>query len=73
LTQPLPELDAWLNRAVRSLAAAFSNGTLEERDAAQAAITTAWSTGQTEAQNCKRPMYGRRKIDLLQSRGFGLA
>ena len=73
----LPELDAWLDRAARSLVAAFANGILKDRDAVQAAITSAWSNGQTEGQICKlklvkRQMYGRGKIDLLQARVIGM-
>jgi transposase len=73
----LPALDAWLDRATRSLIAAFANGIIKERDAVQAAITSAWSNGQTEGQICKlklvkRQMYGGGKIDLLQARVIGL-
>lgn len=73
----LPALDAWLDRAARSLIAAFANGIIKDRDAVQAAITSAWSNGQTEGQICKlklvkRQMYGRGKIDLLQARVIGL-
>ena len=73
----LPELDAWLDRAARSLVAAFANRILKDRDAVQAAITSAWSNGQTEGQICKlklvkRQMYGRGKIDLLQARVIGM-
>jgi transposase len=73
----LPELDAWLDRAARSLIAAFANGIIKDRDAVQAAIASAWSNGQTEGQICKlklvkRQMYGRGKIDLLQARVIGM-
>jgi transposase len=73
----LPALDAWLDRAARSLIAAFANGIIKDRDAVQAAITSVWSNGQTEGQICKlklvkRQMYGRGKIDLLQARVIGL-
>jgi transposase len=69
----LPELDDWLDRAARSLIGAFANGIVKDRDAVQAAITLAWSNGQTEGQIrklklVKRQMYGRGKIDLLQAR-----
>jgi transposase len=73
----LSELDAWLNRAARSLIAGFANGIIKDRDAVQAAIASAWSNGQTEGQICKlklvkRQMYGRGKIDLLQARVIGM-
>ena len=71
-----PALDEWLGRATHSLIAAFANGIIKDRDAVQAAISTAWSNGQTEGQICKlklvkRQMYGRGKIDLLQARVMG--
>ena len=73
----LCELDAWLNRAAGSLIAAFANGIIKDRDAVQAAISSAWSNGQTEGQICKlklvkRQMYGRGSIDLLQARVIGI-
>ena len=73
----LPELDAWLDRAARSLIGAFANGIIKDRDAVQAAIALAWSNGQTEGQICKlklvkRQMYGRGKLDLLQARVIGM-
>jgi transposase len=44
--------------------------------ASAAAITTAWSNGQTEGQITKlklikRQMYGRAKLDLLEARLVG--
>jgi transposase len=74
----LPELDAWLDRASRSLIAAFASGIVRDRNAVQAAISSAWSNGQTEGQICKlklvkRQMYGRGKIDLLQARVIGMS
>ena len=74
----LPELDAWLDRAARTLIAAFANGIIKDKDAVQAAIASAWSNGQTEGQICKlklvkRQMYGRGNIDLLEARVIGLA
>jgi transposase len=73
----LPELDAWLDRAARSLIAAFANGIIKDKDAVQAAIASAWSNRQTEGLICKlklvkRQMYGRGKIDLLQARVIGM-
>jgi len=56
----LPELDAWLDRAARSLVAAFANGVVKDRDAVQAAITSAWSNGQTEGQICKLERFPSR-------------
>ena len=72
----LTELDAWLDRAARSLVATFANGIVKDKNAVQAAIVSAWSNGQTEGQICKlklvkRQMYGRGKIDLLQARVIG--
>ena len=74
----LCELDAWLNRAAGSLIAAFANGIIKDREAVQAAISSAWSNGQTEGQICKlklvkRQMYGRGKIDLLEARVIGMS
>jgi transposase len=71
------ELDPWLDRAARSLVAAFANGINKDRDAVHAAIVSAWSNGQTEGQICKlklvkRQMYGRGKIDLLEARVIGM-
>jgi transposase len=72
------ELDAWLDRAARSLIAAFANGIVKDKHAVQAAIVSAWSNGQTEGQICKlklvkRQMYGRGKIDLLEARVIGIS
>ena len=74
----VPELDAWLDRVSGSLVAALANGILKDRNAVQAAMTSAWSNGQTEGQICKlklvkRQMYGRAKIDLLKARLLGAA
>jgi len=73
----LTELDAWLDRAARSLFSGFANGIVKDKDAVQAAIVAAWSNGQTEGQICKlklvkRQMYGRGKIDLLEARVIGM-
>jgi transposase len=72
----LAELDAWLERARRSLVASFANGITKDYAAVQAAISSPWSNGQTEGQITKlklvkRQMYGRGKIDLLQARIVG--
>jgi transposase len=74
----LTELDAWIDRAARSLFAAFANGIVKDKQAVQAAIVSAWSNGQTEGQICKlklvkRQMYGRGKIDLLEARVIGMS
>src|SRR5208283_2587934 len=70
------ELDPWLERARASLVASFANGVIKDKAAISAAITTAWSNGQTEGQITKlklvkRQMYGRAKLDLLQHRFIG--
>ena len=63
--------------AAPGLIAAFANGIVSDRDAVQAAISSAWSTGQTEGQICKlrvvKPqIYGPGKIDLLLARAIGM-
>jgi transposase len=74
----LRDLEAWIDRARGGLVTAFANGVVKDRAAIEAAITSAWSNGQTEGQICKlklvkRQMYGRGKIDLLEARVIGLA
>jgi transposase len=74
----LVDLEEWIDRAKRSLVAAFANGIIKDKEAVQAAIASSWSNGQTEGQICKlklvkRQMYGRGKLDLLQARVIGLA
>ena len=74
----LPDFEPWLDRASGSLVAAFANGVRKDREAVEAAISSAWSNGQTEGQICKlklikRQMYGRGKLDLLEARVIGLA
>jgi transposase len=69
-------LTRWIERARASLAASFANGVAEDEAAVRAAITSAWSNGQTEGQITRlklvrRQMYGRGKIDLLQARLIG--
>jgi transposase len=70
------DLEPWLKRASASLVASFANGVTKDRAAVSAAITSAWSNGQTEGQITKlklvkRQMYGRAKLDLLQARLIG--
>ncbi len=72
----LADLDPWLERARSGLAASFANGVVKDLAAVSAAITSAWSNGQTEGQITKlklvkRQMYGRGKLDLLQARVIG--
>ena len=72
------ELDPWITEAKASLIASFATGISNDRAAVHAAITEAWSNGQTEGQITKlklvkRQMYGRAKIDLLQARLMGPA
>jgi transposase len=74
----LDVLDPWLERAQPSLVVSFANGVLKDKAAVAAAITSAWSNGQTEGQITKlklvkRQMYGRGKLDLLQARVVGSA
>ena len=70
------DLEAWIDRAARSLVASFANGVVRDRAAIQNAITSQWSNGQTEGQITKlklikRQMYGRGKLDLLEARIVG--
>ncbi len=70
------DLEPWLERECASLVASFANGVIKDKAAVNAAITTAWSNGQTEGQITKlklvkRQMYGRAKLDLLQARLIG--
>jgi len=70
-------LDAWIEGARSSIVASFVNGVVKDKAAVSAAITSAWSNGQTEGQITKlklvkRQMYGRGKIDLLEARVVGL-
>ena len=74
----LATLDPWLERARSSLVASFANGVTNDKAAVCAAISSAWSNGQTEGQITKlklvkRQMYGRGKLDLLQARVIGAA
>lgn len=72
----LADLEPWLDRGRSSLVAAFANGVAKDWAAVSAAISSAWSNGQTEGQITKlklvkRQMDGRGKIDLLQARVIG--
>ncbi len=69
-------LDPWLRRATGSLVASFANGVTKDKSAVSAAITSAWSNGQTEGQITrlklvKRQIDGRAELDLLQARLIG--
>jgi len=69
-------LEPWIERARTSLIAGFANGIAKDKAAVLAAITSAWSNGQSEGQITKlklvkRQMYGRGKIDLLEARLIG--
>ncbi len=71
------DLEAWIERAAKSLVASFANGVIRDRAAIQNAITSKWSNGQTEGQITKlklikRQMYGRGKLDLLEARIVGV-
>ncbi len=75
-TKAETELDAWIERARASLVASFASGVTKDKAAVRAAITSAWSNGQTEGQITKlklvkRQMYGRAKLDLLEARLIG--
>lgn len=66
------DLEAWIDRAARSLFASFANGVIRDWAAVENAITSMWSNGQTEGQITKlkfikRQMYGRGKLDLLEA------
>lgn len=72
------DLEAWIDRAAKSLVASFANGVIRDRAAIQNAITFQWSNGQTEGQITKlklikRQMYGRGKLDLLEARIVGVS
>jgi transposase len=74
----LAELGPWIEGAKATLIASFANGVTKDLAAVTAAISSAWSNGQTEGQICKlklvkRQMYGRGKLDLLQARVIGFA
>ena len=67
------ELDRWIDEAIATPLVSFAAGIRADRKAVAAAITEAWSNGQTEGQITrlklvKRQMYGRAKLDLLAAR-----
>ncbi len=70
------QLDAWLERAEASAAAAFRNfaASLRRDEAAvRAGMSLPWSTGPVEGEinrlkMIKRTMFGRAKLDLLRQR-----
>jgi transposase len=69
-------LDSWLERATGNLVESFASGVTKGKSAVSAAITSAWSNGQTVGQITKlklvkHQMYGRAKLDLLQVRLIG--
>jgi transposase len=69
------DLEAWIERAEKSLVASFANGVIRDRAAIQNAITSQWSNGQTEGhitklKLVKRQMYGRGKLDLFEARNW---
>lgn len=52
------DLEAWIERAAKTLAASFANGVIRDRAAIQNAITSQWSNGQiTKLKLIKRQMY----------------
>jgi hypothetical protein len=73
---PLATLKAWLADASKSGVAAvvtFAAGLQQDGAAVKAALTTPWSSGQTEGQVnklklLKRQTFGRAKFDLLRRR-----
>ena len=75
-TRDAPGLMAWLDRADASglpELRSFAAGIRRDRAAVAAALSLAWSNGQTEGQInrlkvLKRQMYGRAKLDLLEKR-----
>jgi len=77
-TKAVAELDGWIEQAKASLVAPLARGVAKDIAAIRAAITEAWSNGQTEGQITrlklvKRQMYGRAKLDLLEARLIGAA
>lgn len=63
----------WQKAVARTLLAPFVRQLQQDEAAVQAALTYAWSNGQTEGQVhrlklIKRQMFGRAKFDLLKKR-----
>jgi hypothetical protein len=73
---PITTLERWLGDATRSGVAAvttFALGLQQDGAAVRAALTTSWSSGQTEGQvgklkMLKRQTFGRSSFDLLRRR-----
>lgn len=66
-------LGLWVTEASASLLAWFGRGIVADLAAVRAALTEAWSNGQTAGQITKlklpkRQMYGRAHLDLLRAR-----
>lgn len=66
-------LHDWVAEATTSMLAAFGRGISADLAAVKAALTEAWSNGQTEGnitrlKLLRRQMYGRGKLDLLRAR-----
>jgi transposase len=72
-SRDIAALAPWLVEASGSLLASFGKGISGDLAAVRAALTEAWSNGQTEGQITKlklvkRQMYGRARLDLLRAR-----
>ena len=73
---PIATFQSWLNDAQKSGASAvatFAAGLQQDAAAVKAALTTPWSSGQTEGhvnklKLLKRQTFGRAKFDLLRRR-----
>ncbi len=73
---PITTLERWLGDATRSGVAAvttFATGLQQDGAAVRAALTSSWSSGQTEGQvtklkMLKRQTFGRSSFDLLRRR-----
>ena len=73
---PITTFKAWLADALKSgvsAIATFAAGLQQDGAAVKAALTTPWSSGQTEGQVnklklLKRQTFGRAKFDLLRCR-----
>jgi transposase len=75
-THAVAELEPWLQQAAHTQIRewrALVGGLRQDLPAVRAALTSAWSNGQTEGQVnklklLKRQMYGQAKLDLLRAR-----
>ena len=73
---PIASFKSWLADALKSgvsAVATFAAGLMQDGAAVKAALTTPWSSGQTEGQVnklklLKRQTFGRAKFDLLRRR-----